>query len=150
MAYRQCQIKLLKQEISNQKRNLIILRRDLTSVRNELSLKLSFIDLNHVCNLFLIGNDKAILKHQQIQNKKLNNLRVTTLENPSHDPDKVVYNFSDCKTLNLLFHLTSLNMPFHLTSLNMPILCCCLSFCFVILRTAIYLFLKLKLLNQKF
>ena len=141
MVYRQCQIKLLKQEISNKKRNLIILRRDLTSVRNKLSLKLSFIDLNHVCNLFLIGNDKAILKHQQIQNKKLNNLRVTTLENPSYDPDKVIYNFSDYKTLNLLFHLTSLNMR---------ILCCCLSFCFVILRTVIYLFLKLKLLNQKF
>ena len=66
--------KLLKQEISNKKRNLRTLRRDLTSVRNELSLKLSFIDLNHVYNLFLIGNDKAILK-QQIQNKNL-----TTLE----------------------------------------------------------------------
>ena len=50
---------------------------------------------NHVCNLFLIGNDKAILKHKQIQNKKLTHLRVTTLENPSHDPDKVIYNFSD-------------------------------------------------------
>ena len=45
----------------------------------------------------MIGNDKTILKHQQIQNKKLNNLRVTTLENSSHDPDKVVYNFSDYK-----------------------------------------------------
>ena len=66
-------------------------------MRNELSLKLSFIDLNHVCKLFLIGNDKAILKHKQIQNKKLNNLRVTTLENSSHDPDKVIYNFSDYK-----------------------------------------------------
>ena len=38
-AYRQRQIKLLKQE-------------------------------NHVCNLFLIGNDKAILKHQQVQKTK--------------------------------------------------------------------------------
>ena len=66
-------------------------------MKNELSLKLSFIDLNHVCNLFLIGNDKVILKHKQIQNKNLNNLRVTTLENSSHDPDKVVYNFSDYK-----------------------------------------------------
>ena len=66
-------------------------------MRNELSLKLSFIDLNHVCNLFLIGNDKAILKHKQIQNKKLNNLRVTTLESSSQDPDKVIYNFSDYK-----------------------------------------------------
>ena len=89
--------KLLKQEISNKKRNLRTLRGGLTSVRNELSLKLSFIDLNHVCNLFLIGNDQAILKHKQIQNKKLNNLKVTTLENSSHDLDKVIYNFSDYK-----------------------------------------------------
>ena len=66
-------------------------------MRNELSLKLSFIDLNHVCNLFLIGNDKAILKHKQIQNKKLTNLRVTMLESSSHDPDKVIYNFSNYK-----------------------------------------------------
>ena len=96
-ACRQCQIKLFKQEISNKKRNLRTLGRDLTSVRNELSLKLSFIDLNHVCKLFLIGIDKAILKHKQIQNKILTNLRVTTLENSSHDPDKVHYNLSDYK-----------------------------------------------------
>ena len=92
MAYRQCQITLLKQEISNKKRNSRTLKRDLTSVKNELSLKLSFIDLNQ-----FIGNDKAILKHKQIQNKKLNNLRVTTSENCSHDPDKLIYNFSDYK-----------------------------------------------------
>ena len=80
---------LLKQEISHKKRNFRTLRRDLTSVRSEFSLKLSFIDLNHVCNLFLINN--------QIQNKNLTNLRVATLENSSHGPDKVIYNFSDCK-----------------------------------------------------
>ena len=68
-AYRQYQIKLLKQEISNKKRNLRTLRIGLTSVRNELSLKLSFIDLNHVYNLFLIGNDKAILKHSKFKTK---------------------------------------------------------------------------------
>ena len=68
-AYRQYQIKLLKQEISNKKRNLRTLRRGLTSVRNELSLKLSFIDLNHVYHLFLIGNDKAILKHSKFKTK---------------------------------------------------------------------------------
>ena len=67
------------------------LRRDLTSVRNELSLKLTFIDLNHVCNLLLTGNDKVILKHKQIQNEKINNLRVT------QESDKVIYNFLDYK-----------------------------------------------------
>ena len=45
----------------------------------------------------MIGNDKAILKHKQIQNKKLNNLKVTMLENSSHDPDKVIFNFLDYK-----------------------------------------------------
>ena len=42
--YRQCQIELVKQEIFNKKRKLGTLRRDSTLVRNELSLKLSFID----------------------------------------------------------------------------------------------------------
>ena len=69
-AYRQCQVKLLKQEISNKKRKLKTLRRDLTSVK-KLSWKLIFIYLNHLCNLFLIGKDEAILKHKQSQNKKL-------------------------------------------------------------------------------
>ena len=149
-AYRQCQIKLLKQEISNKKRNLRTLRRGLTSVRNELSLKLSFIDLNHVCNLFLIGNDKAILKHKQIQNKKLYNLRVTTLENFSHDTGKVIYNFSDYKLTESEKSVLCKGLEFAITptSLNMRILCCRLSFCFVILRTPIYLFLKLKPLNK--
>ena len=54
-AHRQCQIKLLKQEIFNKKRNLGTLRKDLTLIKNELSSKLSFIDLNHVSHLFLIG-----------------------------------------------------------------------------------------------
>ena len=40
-------------------------------MKNELSLKLIFIYLNHLCNLFLIGKDEAILKHEQSQNKKL-------------------------------------------------------------------------------
>ena len=69
-------------------------------MRNELSLKVSFIDLNQISILFLIGNDKAILRHRQIQNKKLNNTRVTlllTVTQIFHDPDKVIYNFSDYK-----------------------------------------------------
>ena len=98
--YRQFQIKLLKQKIFTKKKSSRTLRRDLSSVRNELSLKLSFVDLNHVCNLFLIGNDKTISKHKQTQIKKLNNFRVTTSENCSHDPDKFIYNTLDYKFTN--------------------------------------------------
>ena len=42
------------------------LRRNLASVRNEVSLKLSIINLNNIYNLFLIGNDKTTLKHKHI------------------------------------------------------------------------------------
>ena len=33
---------------------------------NGLSLKLSFIDLNHACNLFLIGNDKLTERKKSV------------------------------------------------------------------------------------
>ena len=93
--YKQCQIKLIKQEVSNKRKRLRSLKRDLSSVRHELSLKLCFIDLNYVCNLFLLGNDKAISKHHKIQNKKLNNLKGNNLEKSGHDPNRVIYNFSN-------------------------------------------------------
>ena len=82
--YRQCLIKLVKEEIPNKKGKPKTVREDLTSVRDKFSLKLSFIDVSHVCNLVLIENNKAILKDKQIQNKKRNSLRVATSEN---DPD---------------------------------------------------------------
>ena len=72
-------------------------------------------------NIFLHGDDKPTLKHKQTPNKKINNLRLTTLESCSHYPDKVIYNFSDYK----------------LTESEKSVLCK-------------GLFLKRKPLNQKF
>ena len=63
--YRQCQTKLPKQEISNKKRRARLLKKDLQSTRNDLMCKLKWIDFNHLCNLFLLGNDKALRKHQK-------------------------------------------------------------------------------------
>ena len=59
--------------------------------------KLKWIDYNHVCNLFLLGNNKALRKHQKIQNKKFGKLSEVSCESVSHDPDKVIYNFSSHK-----------------------------------------------------
>ena len=42
-----------------------------------------------MCNLFLLGNDKNLVKHQKVQNKFGKFV--------SHDPDKVIYNFSSHK-----------------------------------------------------
>ena len=32
--------------------------------------KLKWVDFHHVCNLFLVGNDRSISKHQNIQENK--------------------------------------------------------------------------------
>ena len=45
-----------------------------------------------MCELNLVLTASLRLNKQQF-----NNLKVTTLENCSHDPDKVIYNFSDYK-----------------------------------------------------
>ena len=63
-SYRQCQQKLLKQEIINKKRRVRLVKKYLSSVRNELMFKLKWIESHHVCNLFLVGNDRSISKHQ--------------------------------------------------------------------------------------
>ena len=68
-AYRQCQQKLLKQEIINKKRCVRLVKKDLYHSRMNL-FKLKRIDFHYVCNLFLVGNDKSISKHQNIQDKK--------------------------------------------------------------------------------
>ena len=91
--YRQCQTKLLKQDISNKKRRPILLNKELLSASN----KLKWIDFNHVCNLFLLGNDNALRKHQRIHNEKFGNLSEVSCESVWHDQDKVIYNFSSRK-----------------------------------------------------
>ena len=58
---------------------------------------MKWIDFNHVCNLFLLGNDKALRKHQNIQNNKFGKLSEFSCESVSHDPDKVIYHFSSHK-----------------------------------------------------
>ena len=68
--YRQCKTKLLKQEISKKKRRARLLKKDLLFARNDLTCKLRWIDFDHVCNLFLLGNNKALRKHQKIHNNK--------------------------------------------------------------------------------
>lgn len=57
---------------------------------NELMYKLTWIDFNHMCNLLLLGNDKALWKHQKSQNRKFGKLSKVFCESVLHDPDKVI------------------------------------------------------------
>ena len=93
--YRQCQIKLLKQEISNKKRWARVLKKDLLSARNDLICKLKWIDFNHVYKLFLLGHDTALRKHQKTQNKNFGILSlVNQVEIVLIIPSKYLLNFS--------------------------------------------------------
>ena len=83
-----------KKHRSKYTRRARLFKKDLLSARNGLMCKLKSIDFNHVCNLFLLENNKTLQKHQKIQNKKFGKLSQPSCESVSHDLDKVIYNFS--------------------------------------------------------
>ena len=73
-------------------------------IKQELQYQLSPIDFMHVSSLFLVSNDKAICKNDKIHGRKLQKLipnihEESIIDNASHDPNKVIYNFSN-------YHLT--------------------------------------------
>ena len=70
------------------KRRVWLVKKDLSSVKNELMLKLKWIDFHHVCNLVLVGNCKSISKHQNIQDKKI--ISNSVVGDVSHE---IIHNF---------------------------------------------------------
>ena len=90
VVYKKCQIKLLEEEIN-------ILEKDIKRIKEELQGTVSCLDFSYICSLFLVANDKSILHHDNIQKQKLKKLLEILLKeviNDSHDPNKVIYNFS--------------------------------------------------------
>ena len=67
---------------------------------------------HHVCNLFLVGNDRSISKHRNIQDKKFCKVFNPVVGDVSHDPEQVIHNFSS--------HI--------LTEAEKPVLCRALQF----------------------
>ena len=70
---------------------------ELSLVKSNLSRTLNFLDFNHVCNIIISNNEKSILKCKYTHKRKLSNVipgytvKLTTF---SHDPNKVILNFS--------------------------------------------------------
>ena len=56
--------------------------------------KLKWIGFHHVCNLFLVGNDRSISKHQNIQDKIFLKLSYSVVGDVSHDPEQVIHHSS--------------------------------------------------------
>ena len=96
-AYQKCLNHLLLAEINNNKKNLKVLVNELSSVKSNLLRILNFLDFSHVCNIIINNNQKCILKCKYTHKKKLRDLIPGYEVNPtrfSHDPNKVIFNFS--------------------------------------------------------
>ena len=97
VVYKKCQIKLLEEEIRAKRKKINVLEKDTKRIKEELQGTLSCLDFSFLCSLFLVANDKSILHHDNTQKRKLKNLLEISLKeviNDSHDPNKVIFNFS--------------------------------------------------------
>ena len=96
-AYNICQKKLLYQEIFNKYKLVRNLNLELVHFNDSLRYDLNFIVFIRITTVFLASNNKIISKIWKVQNKKLGNLcsNNSYFESvTSHDPDKVLFNFS--------------------------------------------------------
>ena len=110
-AYFSCQMKLLREEISVKKSKVKTFEKDFLVLKRKLRETLGIIDHTHICCLFLKKNDRKLKHQQDIHSKRLFDLGFENFET-SHDPDKVIFNYSShvlteseksllCKGLNL-------------------------------------------------
>ena len=93
-AYRECQTKLLKEELSNKRTNLRTKRNDIKKIKDELVRTLSLVDYTHIISLFTKSNDAVLTKCQDGHKKKLYDLGYFERDKDVNDPDQVIHNFS--------------------------------------------------------
>ena len=93
LTYRQCQLKLLQEEIRHKKSDIRVLKKEFNSSHSSLQHEISFIDFAHVSSLFLRSNNRILSSKSAIKQKKLSNLVKSIIS--VHDPSKVALNFSN-------------------------------------------------------
>ena len=91
--YKQCHRQLLKQEIKEKVSIISKQKKEFTALMKLIKKKLSIIDFEHICCLFLVGNDKKITKVKEAHCKKLKNLGLVSPVR-SHNPDRIIINHS--------------------------------------------------------
>ena len=116
LTYSRCQQLALNEEIRCKKRRLRQLMLQHDCIKQELQYQLPPM---HLSSLFLVSNDKAIRKNDKIHGRKLQKLIPNTheksiIDNVSHDPNKLIYNFSN-------YHLTDSDKSLFIKGLNFAI-----------------------------
>ena len=91
-AYRQCQIRVLKEEISNKKSIIRQRQSELVLLKNHLKASMNVIDYAHICSIFLISNDKTLTKQKDIKDRKI--IGLIKGKGKGINPENVIFNFS--------------------------------------------------------
>ena len=100
MTYSRCPQLLLSEEIRCKKRRFRQFMFEYDRIKQELKYQLLPIDFMHASPLLLVSNDKAICKNDKMHNKELQKLipnihKKSITDDFSHDPNKVIYSFSN-------------------------------------------------------
>ena len=114
--YRGCQRKLSQEEIYNKRLIVSKLDKKSKSLFNNVQSNLNLIHFHRVLNISLISNEKQL---QQIRFRHLSKLKNLIpnftwdlVATSSHDPEKVIYNFSSSELSSSNKDLLSKGLPF--------------------------------------
>jgi hypothetical protein len=94
-AYRQCQNKLLQDEIIAKHARIRILSAQITATHANLASLVSTLDFIHLKNISDRENSKKLNQHQRVQDRKLFHLNAEQKHSNTIDPNAVVFNFSN-------------------------------------------------------
>ena len=92
LTYRQCQLKLLQEEVHHKKSDIRALKKEFNSSHYLLQNEISFIDFAHVSSLFLRSNNRILALESTTQQKMLSKWVKSIIS--VQDPSKVIFNFS--------------------------------------------------------
>ena len=116
LTYKRCQKKLLREEIYNKKLLVSQLDRDSKLLYKNMKSALNIIDFHHVLNISLMSNEKELERIKFRHLSKLKNLipyfSWDMVATSSHDPEKVIFNFSSHELTSSEKHLLSKGLPF--------------------------------------
>ena len=111
MTYKRCQKKLLREEICSKKLLVSQLDADSKLLYKNVKSVLNIIDFHHVLNISLMSNEKELERIKFTHLSKLKNLIPNfswdMVATSSHDPEKVIFNFSSHELTSSEKHLLS-------------------------------------------
>ena len=118
-AYRDCQVKLLRQELSNKKSLRRTNLNELKRLKDEVVRVLSVVDFTHIISLFTRSNDATLSKCQEVQKKKLYNLGYFERDKETNDPEQVIHNFSSYQLSDVEKSLLAKGLNFSIPPKNL-------------------------------